>query len=134
MHLFNLVNNQDNKINLVPYIDGLESCKCELLAFINIDELVVFNVHIILYPILFLVDEDRAKETHRLKQELYRLELSKQIEEKKQLELERKRKEQLEDEAIERAARDQEEKIRKEFEKEAEKRTLAQLQVLIIFV
>lgn len=79
------------------------------------------------------MDEDRAKETHRLKQELYRLELSKQIEEKKQLELERKRKEQLEDEAIERAARDQEEKIRKEFEKEAEKRTLAQLQVRIMF-
>lgn len=80
------------------------------------------------------MDEDRAKETHRLKQELYRLELSKQIEENKQLALERKRKEQLEDEAIERAARDQEDKIRKEFEKEAEKRTLAQLQVQIIFV
>lgn len=75
------------------------------------------------------MDEGRQKETNRLKQELYRFELTKQIEEKKRLELARKQKEQLEDEAIERAARDQEEKIRKEFEKETEKRTLAQLQV-----
>lgn len=38
----------------------------------------------------------------------------------------------MEDEAIERAAREQEEKIKKEFEREAEKRALAQLQVRII--
>lgn len=42
MHLFYLVNNEDNKINLVPYIDGLESCKCELLAFIKTNEHVIF--------------------------------------------------------------------------------------------
>lgn len=79
--------------------------------------------------ILFLADEDRKKETNRLKQELYRLELRKQIEEKKRLEEERKHKEQLEDEAIERAAREQEEKIKREYEKEVEKRHLVQLQV-----
>lgn len=45
------------------------------------------------------------------------------------MEQERKRKEQLEDEAIERAARDQEDKIKKEYEKEIEKRTMAELQV-----
>jgi len=79
--------------------------------------------------ILYVVDDGQKKESNRLKQELYRLELSKQIEEKRRLELERKQKEQMDDEAIERAARDQEEKIRKEFEKESEKRTLVQLQV-----
>jgi len=45
------------------------------------------------------------------------------------LELEQKRKDQLEDEAIERMAREQEEKLKMEFEKENEKRMLAQLQV-----
>lgn len=35
----------------------------------------------------------------------------------------------MDDEAIERAARDKEEKIKKDFEKESEKRTLVQLQV-----
>lgn len=80
----------------------------------------------------FVADDDHAKETNRLKQELYRFELSKQIEEKKRLELERKRQEQMEDEAIERTAREQDEKIKKEYEQEMEKRTLAQLQVLII--
>ncbi|XP_025410972.1 general transcriptional corepressor trfA-like isoform X2 [Sipha flava] len=84
-----------------PFVDGAESCTS---------------------------DEDHAKETNRLKQEIYRLELSKQIEEKKRLELERKRQEQMEDEAIERMAREQEERIRKEYEQEMEKRTLAQLQ------
>jgi len=79
--------------------------------------------------LLFIADEERKKETNRLKQELYRFELSKQIEEKKRLELEQKRKDQLEDEAIERMAREQEEKMRIELEKENEKRTLAQLQV-----
>ncbi|XP_026817464.1 calponin homology domain-containing protein DDB_G0272472-like [Rhopalosiphum maidis] len=84
-----------------PFIDGVESC---------------------------LSDEERKKETNKLKQELYRFELSKQIEEKRRLEQEQKRKEQLEDEAIERMAREQEEKMRIEFEKENEKRILAQLQ------
>jgi len=37
----------------------------------------------------------------------------------------------MDDEAIERAAKDQEEKIKKEFEKESEKRILAQFQVWI---
>ncbi|XP_025198522.1 calponin homology domain-containing protein DDB_G0272472-like [Melanaphis sacchari] len=73
-------------------------------------------------------DEERIKETNRLKQELYRFELSKQIEEKRRLELEQKRKDQLEDEAIERMAREQEERMRIEFEKENEKRILNQLQ------
>lgn len=50
------------------------------------------------------------------------------------MELEQKRKEQLEDEAIERMAREQEEKMKIEFEKENEKRTLAQLQVWNIFI
>lgn len=50
------------------------------------------------------------------------------------MELEQKRKEQLEDEAIERMAREQEEKMKIEFEKENEKRTLAQLQVWSIFI
>jgi len=83
---------------------------------------------------LYVADEERTKETNKLKQEIYRFELSKQIEEKKMLELERKRKDQLEDEAIERMAREQEEKMKMEFEKENEKRTLAQLQVWNIFI
>lgn len=37
----------------------------------------------------------------------------------------------MDDETIERAAKDQEEKIKKEFEKEFEKRSLAQFQVWI---
>lgn len=78
---------------------------------------------------LLPVDEERLKETNRLRQELYRLELSKQIEEKKRLDEELKHREQMEDLAIEKAAKDQEEKLKKEFEKESEKRTLAQLQV-----
>lgn len=49
MHLFYLVNNQDNKINLVPYVDGLESCKCELFAFININESLLFSIYIYMY-------------------------------------------------------------------------------------
>lgn len=49
------------------------------------------------------------------------------------MELERKRQEQMEDEAIERTAKEQEEKMKKEYEQEMEKRTLAQLQVLIIY-
>lgn len=88
-------------------------------------------MHIYLH---FSVDQEQIKETNRLKQELYRFELSKQIEEKKKMDLERKHKEQMEDEAIERAARDQEDKVKKEIEKETEKRTLVQLQVLIIFI
>lgn len=87
-----------------------------------------------MYQLLFLVDQEQLKETNRLKQELYRIELSKQIEEKKKINLERKRKEQIEDEAIEKAARDQEDKVKKEIEKEAEKRILALLQVVIIFI
>lgn len=35
----------------------------------------------------------------------------------------------MEDEAIEKTLREQEEKLKKEFEKETEKRTMAQLQV-----
>lgn len=93
--------NQKTMIQRAPFIDGGETC---------------------------LSDEERKKETNRLKQELYRFELSKQIEEKKRLELEQKRKDQLEDEAIERMAKEQEEKMRIELEKENEKRTLAQLQ------
>lgn len=38
----------------------------------------------------------------------------------------------MEDEAIERMAREQEERLKKEYEQEMEKRTLAQLQVFII--
>lgn len=38
----------------------------------------------------------------------------------------------MEDEAIERTFKEQEEKIKKEFEKEAEKRIMAQLQVCIL--
>jgi len=83
---------------------------------------------------IILVDDGQKKECNRLKQELYRLELNKQIEEKKILEFERKQKEQMDDEAIEKAAKDQEEKIKKEFEKESEKRTLAQFQVWIIIL
>jgi len=55
-------------------------------------------------------------------------------EEIRRLELEQKRKDQLEDEAIERMAREREEKIKMEFEKENEKQTLAQLQVWNIFI
>jgi len=88
----------------------------------------------LLYLIFFLADEERKKETNRLKQELYRFDLSKQIEEKRRLELEQKRKDLLEDEAIERMAREQEEKMKMEFEKENEKRMLAQLQVWNIYV
>jgi len=87
-----------------------------------------------MHLILFIADEERKKETNKLKQELYRFELSKQIEEKRRLEQEQKRKDQLEDEAIERMAREQEEKMRIEFEKENEKRTLAQLQVWNIHI
>lgn len=79
--------------------------------------------------VLHLVDEEQQKETNRLRQELYRFELSKQIEEKKRLDKELKHREQMEDLAIEKAAKDQEEKLKREFEKESEKRTLAQLQV-----
>ncbi|XP_022178087.1 calponin homology domain-containing protein DDB_G0272472-like isoform X1 [Myzus persicae] len=93
--------NQKVTIQRSTFIDGAESCAS---------------------------DEERKKETNRLKQELYRFDLSKQIEEKKRLELEQKRKDQLEDEAIERMAREQEEKMKMEFEKENEKRVLAQLQ------
>ncbi|XP_060864074.1 mitogen-activated protein kinase kinase kinase kinase 4-like isoform X2 [Metopolophium dirhodum] len=93
--------NQKATIQRSTFIDGAESCAS---------------------------DEERKKETNRLKQELYRFDLSKQIEEKRRLELEQKRKDQLEDEAIERMAREQEEKMKMEFEKENEKRTLAQLQ------
>lgn len=50
------------------------------------------------------------------------------------MELEQKHKNQLEDEAIERMAREQEEKMKIEIEKENEKRTLAQLQVYNLFI
>lgn len=56
--------------------------------------------------LLYLVDVEQEKETKRIKQELYRFELRKQIEEKKSLELEQKRKEQIDDEAIFKLARD----------------------------
>lgn len=45
-----------------------------------------------MHLILFIADEERKKETNKLKQELYRFELSKQIEEKRRLEQEQKRK------------------------------------------
>lgn len=82
-----------------------------------------------MYHFIILVDQEQVKEHNRLKQEHYRFELSKQIEEKKKLELERKRKEQMEDKKIERAARIKEDKARKEFEKESEKRTFPQIRV-----
>jgi len=116
------------------FIDGAESCACKLLAFVNIVNLLTLLIFLITCLISFIADEERKKETNRLKQELYRFDLSKQIEEKRRLELEQKRKDQLEDEAIERMAREQEEKMKMEFEKENEKRTLAQLQVWNIFI
>lgn len=33
MNLFYLVNNQENKIKLVPYVDGIESCVRKLKKF-----------------------------------------------------------------------------------------------------
>jgi len=112
------------------FVEGAESCACKLLAFVNILHFLTLLVSFItgLFNI-FIADEERKKEANRLKQELYRFDLSKQIEEKRRLELEQKRKDQLEDEAIERMAREQEEKMKMEFEKENEKRMLAQLQV-----
>jgi len=95
-----IMNNQENTMQ-VPFYEGIETC---------------------------VLDDDKKKDTIRLKQEQYRNDLSKQIEEKKRLEQERKHKELLEDEAIDKMAKDQEDRIRKEFEKEVEKRTLAQLQ------
>ncbi|VVC37684.1 Hypothetical protein CINCED_3A014993 [Cinara cedri] len=93
---------QEDTIQIVPpFVDGVESC--------------AFN-------------EEQIKDANKLKQELYRFELSKQIEEKKKYELERKHKEQMEDDKIERAARDQENKIKRAYEKEAEKRIMAQIQ------
>ncbi|XP_050443316.1 uncharacterized protein LOC126847216 isoform X2 [Adelges cooleyi] len=77
-------------------------------------------------------NDDQFKEHNKMKQELYRHELMKQIEEKKLLDEERKRKEQITDEEIERAAKERDEKLRKEYEREIEERALLQLQKRLI--
>jgi len=95
--------------------------------------LLTLLIFIITCLISFIADEERKKETNRSKQELYRFNLSKQIEEIRRLELEQKLKDQLEDEAIEKVAKEQAEQMKIEFAKENERQILAQLQVWNIF-
>ncbi|XP_050520952.1 general transcriptional corepressor trfA-like isoform X2 [Daktulosphaira vitifoliae] len=83
-----------------PFIDGSESC---------------------------IITEDELIKSNKTKQEIYRLELDKQIEEKKMLEQAKLQKQIMEDAAIEKEARERDEKLKKEYEREMQERALFQI-------
>lgn len=69
-----------------------------------------------------MIIPERLLSNQKSQQEIYKNELARQIEEKKRIEMERKRKEAEEDRRIDERIKLDEEKLRQEFEKEQAER------------